>query len=188
MRISIWRREKKGCGDRIQIVSFLLGASQICFQPSSLRNPRIFSLVWWFFFSFFIADHSGARVTPIFGRYSTINFASALTRIYRVSCSSVQRAEAISTPFTRRLFLFHGGEEPFLFWLYVLFRNLFLPLVARNPVSTFPRRTCSQSRKIYPRATSSSGIISRIKAAAATRSCIKRHRGQRCGILRANCI
>jgi len=45
---------------------------------------------------FFAADHSGARVTSIVGRYLTINSASALTRIYRVARGSVQRTEKTS--------------------------------------------------------------------------------------------
>lgn len=49
-------------------------------------------------FLFFTADHSEARETSIVGRYSTINSALALTRIYRVSCGSVQRTEETSPP------------------------------------------------------------------------------------------
>jgi len=47
---------------------------------------------------FFTADHNEARETSIIGRYSTINSALALTRIYRVSCGSVQRTEETSPP------------------------------------------------------------------------------------------
>jgi len=86
-------RSSEGCG--IRSVSFLLGASDLFpAHPSLPRSPHIFSSRMVSLF--FAADHSGARVTSIVGRYSTINSASALTRIYRVARGSVQRTEKTS--------------------------------------------------------------------------------------------
>lgn len=181
--------DPEGCGDSIRLVSFLLGAPDLFpAAPSpSPRSPHILSSRTVSLF--FVADHSGARVTSIVGRYSTINSASALTRIYRVARDFVQRTEETSPSMSSSCnvsFCFAVAKSHPSFGFTVFLRNLFLPLVARNPVSTLLRRACSRSRKIHPPAR----LFVRgpryyfANKSRAIRCGIKRHRGQRYAILR----
>lgn len=186
--------DPEGCDNSIRPVSFLLGAPDLfSAPPSSPRSPHILS--YRMVSLFFAADHSGAHVTSIVGRYSTINSASALTRIYRVSRGSVQRTEETSLPhvlFTRRLFLFRRGKEPSLFRLYRVPSKFIPPSRGSQPRFYLPATCMFAKQKNPPPARvfvrEVRGIISWIKAATIRRD-IKRHRRQRVRhFTRANCI
>lgn len=69
-----------------------------------------------FFFFFFTTDHSEARDSrPLFDHKFRIGVNANIQGIVQLRTKS--RSISTHVPFTRRLFLFRRGEEPFLFWL-----------------------------------------------------------------------
>lgn len=153
--------DPEGCDDSIRPGSFLLGALDLFSAfPSSPRSPHILSSRMVSLF--FAADHSEAHVTSIVGRYSTINSASALTRIYRVSRGSGTKNRRDHPPpyvlFTRRLFLFRRGKEPFLFRLYRV-PPKFIPPSRGSQPPFYPLATCmfAKQKNPPPREYSSAG-------------------------------
>lgn len=117
---------------------------------------------------FFVADHIEARITSIVGRYSTINSASGVNaNIQGIAWFRTKKRPISHVLFTRRLFLFRHGKEPFLFRFYHV-PPKFIPPPRGSQPRFYPPATCMfvKQKNPPPRDYSEAcGIISRIKAA-----------------------
>lgn len=136
---------------------------------------------------FFAADHSARNVDsrPLFDHKFHIGVNVNIQGIARLRTKN-QRETSPMSSLRDVSFCFAVAKSHPSFGFTMFLRNLFLPLVARNPVSTLLRRACSWSRKIHPRAR----LFVRgpryyfANKSRAIRRDIKRHRRQRRGVLR----
>lgn len=206
-------RDPEGCSDRQDSARVVIKCALDLFsKPFPPYNSPTYSIYVSLFLCDFSLSHPPItrRAMPIVGRYLTINFVSALTRMYRISCSSLYKEPkptlflplSLSPPpplprpsYAMSLFISPWRRViPLLFLVLPYSSEIYSSLswLGTTP-SPFPsiflrNAHVGDAEKSPPpppfsRATEVRGIISRIKADSARYQATPQATG--CGILRA---
>lgn len=206
-------RDPEGCSDRQDSARVVIKCALDLFsKPFPPYNSPTYSIYVSLFLCDFSLSHPPItrRAMPIVGRYLTINFVSVLTRMYRISCSSLYKEPkptlflplSLSPPpplprpsYAMSLFISPWRRViPLLFWFYHTPPKFIPPsrgsaqpsrpfLLSFSATHMLAMQKNLPSPPPFSRATEVRGIISRIKADSARYQATPQATG--CGILRA---